>query len=96
MPPSPVTSKIRKPLYIHRDFTTKITLDDKFILNDLSDSIHILSIQIIAVHCMGKVDLIKDFPRRSETNTMDIGQSTIDMFVFWKVNSCYPSQSLSP
>ena len=96
MPPAPVTSEVCKSLYVHRDFTTQVTLDDEFFLDYLTDAIHIFCVQIVTVHCMGKINLIENFPRRSEPDTMDISQSTINMFVFWKVNSCYPSQSLSP
>jgi len=63
VPSSPVAAKIRESLYVHRDFSTKITFHNKLFFDNLTDAIDIVGIQIITVHRVGKVNFIKNSPR---------------------------------
>lgn len=96
MPAATIATKVGKTLDIHRDFATPITLDDKFILNDLTDAIDVFAVQVITVHSVRKIHLIENLPGRGEPYSMNIGQCSIQVFVLRKVNSSYSCQNLSP
>jgi hypothetical protein len=96
MTPATVTAEIREAFDIHGDFSSSITFDNIFGLDNLSNTGNVISAQVIAVHRMWKINGIENLPRRGYPNSMDIGKRPIDMLVLRKVNSCYTCQGISP
>ncbi len=60
MATAPVTSKVHKPFNIHRDLTSSITFNDVITFNNNTDTVDIISAQIITVHLIRKIDLIEN------------------------------------
>lgn len=96
MPTASITTKVGETLDVHRNLTTAITLDNKFILNDLTDAIDVVTVEVITVHSIRKIHLVENLPGRGEPYSMNIGQCSIQVFVLRKVNSSYSCQNLSP
>jgi hypothetical protein len=57
-----VTAKIRETLNVHGDLAPAITLDYVLFLNDLTQSVNIFTIEVIAVHGVGKIHFIENLP----------------------------------
>jgi hypothetical protein len=57
-----VTAKIRETLDIHGYLTSAITHNHVLFLYDFTKSIDVITIQIFAVHGVGKILFIENFP----------------------------------
>ena len=87
MPASPIRPEVHEPFDIHGDLATPVTLNDVIIFNDLPDPSDIITVQIIAVHLIRQIDLIKNFARRAQPNTKDTGECSIHMLVSRQINT---------
>jgi hypothetical protein len=59
-----ITSKVSQSLDIHGYFPPTVTFNDILIFENLPDPVYILTIQIIAVHGVGKINLFKNLSCR--------------------------------
>jgi len=78
----PIATGICKPLYIHGYFPPAITLDDKLVINNLSDIGNITLGQIVTVGCVGQTNLIENFAGGGSTDPVDIGQCYDHVLIF--------------
>jgi hypothetical protein len=62
MTASTVATKVGKTLDIHGNLATAITLNDVLFLYNLTKSVDVITIQIIAVHGVREIHLIEDLP----------------------------------
>lgn len=83
MTQAPVTTGVGEPLDIHGYFPSPIPLDDKLVINDLSDVGDINLGKVIATGCIRKARLIKDLTGGSFADPMDIGQGYNHVLIFW-------------
>jgi hypothetical protein len=83
MPSTSIASQIHQPFDVHGDFSPAITFHDIFIFDNLTNSVYIVTIKIIAIHGIRQINLIEDFSGRSQTDTMNVGKGYVDMFVLW-------------
>ena len=67
-----VATEIHQPLDVHGHFAPAITLDDILLLDDFTKSVDIVTIEIVAVHGVGKIYLVEDLPGGGESNTVYI------------------------
>jgi hypothetical protein len=72
-----VATKVGKTLDVHGNLTTAITFNDVLFLYNLTKSVDIINIQIIAVHGVREIHFIEDLPGRGEPDTVNIGQRSI-------------------
>ncbi len=81
MPASSIRADIHEPFNIHGNLAPPVTLNNVIIFNDLPDPGDIVTAQVIAVHLIRQIDLIKNFARRSQTNTIDTGKGSVHVLV---------------
>jgi hypothetical protein len=58
MSPAAITAKIHQPLDIHGYFPAPVTFDDVVVLDHLTDPIHVVTAEVVAVHRVGKINRI--------------------------------------
>ncbi len=87
MPAPSIRSEIHEPFDIHGDLATPVTLNNVIIFNDLPDPGDIITVQVIAVHLIRQIDLIKNVASRAQPNTKNTGERSIHMLVSRQINA---------
>lgn len=64
MSSSTITTEIGQPLDVHGNFTPAVTLDDILFLKHFPDAVDIVTVEIVAVHCIRKIYFIKNLASR--------------------------------
>lgn len=82
MPASSIRSEVHEPFNIHGNLAASVTLNHVIIFNDLPDPGDIITAQVIAVHLIRQIDLIKNFARRGQADTVDTGKGSVHVLVF--------------
>jgi hypothetical protein len=77
-----IASEVGKALDIHGHFTSPVTFDHIAGFDDLSDLGDFIRTEVVTVHLIGKVRLIKYFPGRGQSYAVNIRQGPVQMLVF--------------
>jgi hypothetical protein len=65
-----ITTQVSQSLDIHGYFSSPVTLNDVLFLKYLPYPVHIVTVQIIAIHVKWKIYFIKNLSSRGQPNTV--------------------------
>ena len=88
MPKASVTTKIHQTLYMHRDFTTKVTLDLEVLVDALANFTNVVLIEIIRLFIGRNLRELANLIRVMRTNTKNVLERDDCVLATRKVDAC--------
>src|SRR5581483_416385 len=88
MPEPSIGSNFDEPLNLHRGVLTQITLDATFGLNNLTDTVHFLFVQVLYFLGPFHTSLLQDLARAGMADTVNVSERNRRMLITRKINPC--------